>query len=210
VKNLSEILYSEQAGTVTRWHLPSVQNYSSVDAQPVVGAQLHTAEHLDALEQSAWQEGLERGQAEGYAAGLAAARADAERLRQLLDHMTQPLRELNEEVERSLIHLTVSVARKLVNAELEMDPALVSGAVHEAVTALSAVTREMKVHMHPEDVRLLTDNQVTLPTDTPWKLVPDSSLHRGDCRVITDTGRVDARLDTRQANITSTLLSEDA
>jgi flagellar assembly protein FliH len=38
--------------------------------------------------------------------------------------------------------------------------------------------------------------------------VPDAELHRGDCRVITDSAQVDARLDTREAGIAQALLGE--
>ena len=208
MKNLSEILPGESTGAVTRWELPLFASATLSD-QTVIGAQLHTAEHLDALEQSAYQEGLQRGYAEGYAAGMREATAQAQRIANLLESMAHPFKDLSVDVEHALLRLTVEAARKLVNIELELDPAKVSAAVHEALALLASTPRELRVRLHPDDVRLLSET-LTLNTEAEWKLVPDPALRRGDCVLVTDIGRVDARLDRRQAGITRGVLGEDA
>jgi flagellar assembly protein FliH len=209
VKNLSEVLSAEAAGTATRWELPLFGVSGSEAAAAVIGRQLHTAEHLDALEQSAYQEGLQRGHAEGYVAGLREAQAQAARIQALLDCMRHPFRDFSTNVERALLELTMDAARKLINVELELDPAKVTAAVQEGVTALAAMPHELRVHLHPQDAQLLRET-LTLNTEAEWKIVADTTLQRGDCRIVTDAGRVDARLDTRQASISRTLLGDDA
>ncbi|TXH04622.1 MAG: flagellar assembly protein FliH [Nevskiaceae bacterium] len=212
MKNLSEILPAETAGAATRWELPLFAAGAMAD-HTVIGAQLHTAEHLDALEQSAYQEGLQRGHADGYAAGLRAGQAKVQeqiqRLGDLLDGFARPFEALSADIEHSLVALAMDAARKLVNAELALDPAKVAGAVHEAVASLASAPRELRVHLHPEDVQLLRDT-LTLNTEAEWKLVPDNTLSRGDCLLMTDAGRVDARLETRQAGLQRGLMGEDA
>lgn len=207
MKNLSEILPAEAAAAAMRWELPAIHDLHG--PQPVTGAQLHTAEHLDALEQAAYQDGLQRGHAEGYVAGMRDAQAQGERLQALLDCMSRPFRDINEDVERTLVRLAVEVARKLVDEALELDPARTAAAVHEAVAALAAAPRELRVHVQSDDALLLKET-LKLNTEADWKIVADSSLHRGDVRIVTDSGRVDATLDTRQTNITRSLLGEDA
>lgn len=208
MKSSSEILTAESAGAATRWELPLFAPAGLGD-NTAIGAQLHTAEHLDALEQSAYQEGLQRGHAEGYAAGMRAAEAQVQRVAAILECLSQPFRETSAEVEHALVRMTVDVARKLVNAELELDPAKTAGAIHEALAALASAPRELRVHVHADDAQLLRET-LTLNTEVDWKLVPDAKLRRGDCVLMTDSGRVDARLDTRQAGLTRGLLGEDA
>jgi len=208
VKNLSEIVPAEHASAATRWEMPLFANQQEPDLT-AVGAQLRTAEHLDALEQSAYQEGLQRGHAEGYAAGMAAAQAQAQRLASMLECLSHPFKELSTEVEHALIQLVADTARKLVNAELDLDPAKTAGAVQEALAALATAPRELRVHVHAEDAQLLRET-LTLNTEVEWKLVPDAKLQRGDCVLVTDTGRVDARLERRLGGITRGLLGEDA
>ncbi len=189
-----------------RWELPLLQDFSRpapVDAPP-------TAQRIEEIEAAAHREGQLRGHAEGYAAGLAEAREQAQRLRQLFEHLSRPLAELDSEVERALIALTLELARRLVQQELTLDPAKVAGAVHEAVAALGTAPRNLRVYLHPDDAELLK-GQLTLSADVQdWHLLPDKELMRGDCRVATDSARVDARLDTRQAAIGQALLGDDA
>ncbi|MGH8506031.1 MAG: FliH/SctL family protein [Stenotrophobium sp.] len=206
MKNSFDVFPQEQAAAATRWQLPSI-----VDAHAVApdNTGLHTAADLDQLEAVAYEEGHARGYAEGLQSGQREVREMATQLQALLEHLSQPLADIDIELEHALTQLTVKVARKLINDELQLNPKKVAGAMHEAIAALSETPRELRVHLHPEDVALLTD-QLTLNTEAAWKLVADTSLARGDCRIVTDSGQVDARLDTRQANLERNLLGEEA
>lgn len=169
---------------------------------------LHTAQQLDEMEAAAYQDGFARGHGEGYAAGLQQARAEATRLRELVAHLARPLAQIDEEVERTLVAMTVEVARRLVQQELELDPMRVLGVVREAIGALDGSARQMRVMAHPEDAKLLQEHLVAPPDVAELRVVADPSLMRGDCRVVSDAAQVDARLDTRQANLAQSLIGE--
>jgi len=181
-------------------HMPGVQRWEApAFGQPAAAAQsLHTAAQLDALERAAHEEGFARGHADGYAAGAADARNAAQRLQQLLEHCARPLAELDGEVEQALVELALQAARRLVQREYQFDPGLMTGAVHEAVAALATIPRELRVHLHPEDLRLLHDSLERPPELSAWRLVADAALSRGDCRIASDSGWVDATLATRE------------
>lgn len=191
----------------TVWNCPPLDD-DRREKPKVAGSKLNTAAHLDAIEKAAYEEGFARGHAEGYANGNREAQAVAARISLLLEHMSRPLKDLNVEVEHALIRLVVDTARRLVNEAMTLDPVLVSGAVHEAVSAVSASAREMKIFLHPDDLSALKNN-LSFSSDAIWKLVPDATLRRGDCRVVTESSQIDARMDTRQTNIERALLGED-
>jgi flagellar assembly protein FliH len=149
-----------------------------------------------------------RGRAEGYAAGLAESRATAQRLSALLDHLARPLADLNADVERALVALTIEMARRLAHLEMDLDPRRVAGVVREAVSALGSAPRELRVHLHPEDLEAVRA-AIGDEDGSNWKLIADRELNRGDCRVAAEGAAVDARLDTRQATLASQLLGED-
>lgn len=165
----------------------------------------NTAAALDAIAKVAQEEGFAQGQAEGYQAGLRQAQDTIEKLNAMIAHLSRPLAELDIEIEHALTQLAVQVARKLVNEDLQLHPEHVAGAVHQAIATLSGTPRELKIHVHPQDAAILRDT-LTVATDVRWALVPDGALARGDCRIVTESGQVDGRLDTRQANVAQALL----
>lgn len=198
------VLLAEQAGGATRWELPSL-----ISRPPPAPP---TAKELEAIQAAAYEEGFARGRNDGYATGYGdgagAAQAQALRLKQLVDHLIQPLAQVDAEVERTLVALTIEMARRLVNQQLQLDPALTAAAVREALDALGAEPRGARVQLNPEDAELVRELLVA-PDDEPgWRIVPDATLRRGDCRVLTDSGQVDALLDTREASLARTLLGD--
>jgi len=196
------------SASATRWNCPPLDDEEHISPAKS-GHKLNTAAHLDAIEKSAYEEGLARGYAEGYERGNRDALAVAARINLLLEHMSRPVKDLGVEVEHALIRMVVDTARRLVNQAIELDPQLVSGAVQEAVAAVTSSTREMKIFLHPDDLMVL-QNTLSFSSDATWKLVADNTLSRGDCRVVTESSQIDARLDTRQTNIERALLGEDA
>ncbi len=208
MKNLFEVISAENVGSATVWPVPSLS--SEAKGKPASrNGRLTTAGHLDDIEKTAREEGFATGHAEGYQAGLRQAQEVIKNLNSLFDHLSRPLKDLNLEVEHALVKLAIHTARKLVNEDLQLHPEHVAGAIHQALAALVVSPREMKIHVNPQDAAALKDI-LNLSADTNWKLVPDSSLGHGDCRIVTEAGQIDARLDTREANITNALLGDQA
>lgn len=197
-----------EAEAIARWELPVFPGTPRCPEDVV----LHTAQHLDDMEAAAYQEGFARGHAEGLAigqnAGAQQVREQAARLSALIDHLARPLQQLDEEVERTLVALTIEVARRLVQQELQLDPGRVAAVVGEAMSALSGPAREVRVLAHPEDVPLLKEHLLPPDGAQEFRITADPTLMRGDCRVLSESAQVDARLDTRQANLAQSLIGD--
>jgi flagellar assembly protein FliH len=203
IPTVSVLAAEDAAAVFQRWQMPTLDAWADPEAAA------HTARHLDQLEAAAYEEGFARGRNEGYAAGAAAAREQAQRLHNLLDHLRAPLAEFDAEIERMLIALTIEVGRRLVGAQLQLDPALTANAVREALDALGTPPREARIHLNGEDLNLLKD--VVVPPDgaSQWRFVADPKLRSGDCRIVTEGAQVDAQLDTRQASLSRALLGDN-
>lgn len=200
MKNSFETL-EPLVGDARPWQLP-------VFGEPVAEAPLRTAKQIESIEAAAYEEGFARGRAEGLKAGAGEVQAQAQRLRALLDHCAKPLTQLDAEVEAALVELALQAARRLVQGEFELDPSRMAGTVREAIAALAVVPRELRVHLHPEDARLLQDQLAPPPEVAAWRLVPDASLQRGDCRISGETGWIDATLASRTRSMAQTLTAE--
>ncbi len=197
--------------SAVRWDLPAVAG------KTVQGRRAgRTVSELEDVEQRAHKEAF----AKGHAAGLAAARAESQQvlnqaktqvanIDKMLGAIAQPFRDLDAQIEEQLVALAVSVARQLVRRELRIDPSQVIAIVRETVALLPAATRDVRVHLHPEDANVVREKLATPTADRAWTIVEDPVMPRGGCRVTTDTAHIDARLETRIQGIMATILGEE-
>ena len=164
-----------------------------------------TASQLEALQREAYAEAFEQGRAEGDKRGYDEGRKRAEaelrplvtNLQAMLKTLAEPLARLDDEVEEQLIALAFACTRQLVRRELRSDPGEVVAAVREALAALPMSSREVRVHLHREDVARVRE---TLGGDSevaPWRLLEDPAVGRGGCRVESQYSRVDATVEGR-------------
>jgi flagellar assembly protein FliH len=77
------------------------------------------------------------------------------------------------------------------------------------VALLPAATRDVRVHLHPEDATVVREKLATPTADRAWTIVEDPVMQRGGCRVTTDTAHIDARMDTSIQTIMATILGEE-
>jgi flagellar assembly protein FliH len=160
-----------------------------------------TAEDLDAIHQQAYDEGFSLGRKEGRAQGHQETRDDWERrihgLRQVLDALAEPLRDLDQEVESTLIDLVVLVARQLIRRELKTSPGEIVAALREALPRLPMAARHPRIHMHPDDIELVRDALGLDEDQKAWRLEPDPRISRGGCLVETESSFIDATVEAR-------------
>jgi flagellar assembly protein FliH len=196
---------------VSRWDLPAVAG------KTVQGRRAgRTVSELEDVEQRAHKEAY----AKGHAAGVAAARAEQEKglnqikaqvatVDKMLSAIAQPFKDLDGQVEEQLVQLAITIARQLVRRELRMDPAQVIAIIRETVALLPAATRDVRVHLHPDDATVVREKLATPAADRAWAIVEDPVMTRGGCRVTTDTAHIDQRLETRIHGIMTAILGEE-
>jgi flagellar assembly protein FliH len=60
--------------------------------------------------------------------------------------------------------------------------------------------------LHPDDASLIREVYSMSDQEQGWVINEDPLISRGGCRVVTETSRVDATLESRLANIIAPLL----
>jgi flagellar assembly protein FliH len=176
-----------------RWELPN----------------LITADQMLKLQREAREEGFATGQREGLAAARTQTEARVAQLQSILATLNEPLSELDDRIEQELVTLAMSAAKLIVRRELKTDPGIVLAAVREAMTALPAAARNVRLHLHPEDAALVREFSKTSSDEQRWKLIEDPTVGRGGCKIITDTSRIDASIEARLMGVMATLLAAD-
>lgn len=188
-----------------------------VDGPSVVSRQQKlTVSQLEQIERAAFEEAY----AKGHAAGLAAAQAEEQmkldqltqklaRVDGMLNTLARPLAEMDAEVERELLALASTLAKHLVRRELKTDPGQIVGVIRETVALLPVATRDVRVHLHPEDAALVREKLAAPQAERAWTIVEDPVLTRGGCRVTTDTAQIDARVESRLGAVMSAMLGDE-
>ena len=158
---------------------------------------LLTAGRLEALQKEAYDEAWEKGHAEGIAAGKEAALERAERFDALLKALAKPFDDLDESVEKQLVELAMAVVKQLFRREIRIEPTHVIGVVREAIQLLPIASRNVQVHLHPEDAALVRETLSPTEGELAWSIAEDPLITRGGCRVTTENSQVDATAESR-------------
>jgi flagellar assembly protein FliH len=196
---------------VSRWDMTLVSGKTIQGRRPG-----RTVSDLEEEERKMHREAMAKGREEG----LAAARAESQklleqlksqvaRLESVIGTFAQPLREMDSQVEDQLVNLAMMIARQLVRRELKTDPAQVIAVIRETVGLLPASARDVRVHLHPEDANVIRERLAMPGSDRAWTIVEDPVMTRGGCRVTTDTAQIDARLETRINALMTAMLGDE-
>ena len=170
-----------------------------------------TLEEIQAIQDAAYREGLERGLTEGHAEGFAQGQAEVRRLAAqmegILDNFSRPLDRLENEVVAALSELAVRIAGALVGRAYQTDPVLLQELATTALDAVGGAQREVELRLHPDDIAALTP---VLAMTAHTRLTADTSLTRGDLRVHAESVRIDGTLEARLRGALETVLNRSA
>jgi flagellar assembly protein FliH len=134
----------------------------------------------------------------------ARARLDAEMTARWVALRAAERRRFDQDVE-PVVPIAVALAERLLGAALEADPAQIAP-MARAVVAEARGTRRAIIDAHPTDAaalaRVLTAEGLDLDS---LDVRPDEGLARGDLRLHTEMGTIDARLHPRFEQLAAAL-----
>jgi flagellar assembly protein FliH len=195
------------SGEVLRWMAPGFDPPPPPEPEPELPPPpaLPSVEELQAIEQAAYDEGFQRGHADGLALGQGEIRRVIAQMEGILDGFTRPLARLDGEVADALGDLAVRISGALVGRAYAADPALLAALVREALDSVGSASREAELRLHPDDLGLIAPHLASLDG---VRLSADTTLARGDLRLNSESVRIDGTLATRlQAALQATLES---
>lgn len=200
----SRLMRSEQLQAIARWDAPDV---STAAATPLGRhPEVLTANRVEQIHEEARKEGFEQGRREGYRDGVRELQERAERLGAVLTALARPLEQLDEELEQQLAQLAAILAQQLLRRELRTSPSEIVAVVRECLGLLPVAAREVRVHLHPDDARLVRQNLSEAAEEGAWRIVEDPVITAGGCRVVSETSRIDATVESRMAAAVARLL----
>jgi flagellar assembly protein FliH len=169
------------------------------------GVDTPTPAQQQAQQQSLVQAARQSGYQDGYRDGLVAlesfkqsfAQQVSAQLGYLVSAFDADFAALEAGIAQSVAQTATALARQLVRSELAARPELVATVASEAVNAVLLSARHIRVFVHPDDHELVAAGAQEALEARQARLLTDATLERGGCRVESDLGTVDARIETR-------------
>ncbi|WP_394241747.1 flagellar assembly protein FliH [Vibrio astriarenae] len=189
-----------------------------------------TEEELEAIRQSAYQEGMlqgqeagfkqgydkgkEQGLAEGHAEGLQVGQSEGvaagqEYIQQNVEHFVslanqfaQPLELMNAQVEKQLVDMVLTIAREVVHVEVQTNPQVILDTIKESVDVLPVTGHAITLKLNPEDVAIVQAAYGESDLDfRNWTLVSEPALSRGDVEISAGESSVNYRMEERVRSV---------
>ncbi len=195
------------------WGAPSIQKATAKEKaeqeaqqKKVEHQRMLTAEAIEQLQQQAREEGHAEGYQKGIEDGSGEIQLRVNHLESVLNILNQPLQDLDDEVVEQMVFLSTTIARQLVRRELRIDPEQVVAVVRETIISLPVTARNIRVFLNPEDAKIVRDVLLASSSEQRWEIVEEPVMTRGGCKVVTDTSRIDASIESRLTSIAANLL----
>ena len=180
---------------------------------PVVEKSFVLESKFPASEKEEKEEEIENVTKESYQKGwndaLERNREDVERICQSMNKAIGDLRQERDTIwskcEKEIIKLTFAIAKKIVyEAVSQSNSRIIERVVIDAIDRVKE-KNILRVHVNPDDAEKLKAMKISGFSNAgdACEIVKDDKISRGGCKIVTDCGGVDARVETRWNEIVS-------
>jgi flagellar assembly protein FliH len=219
MSNAAKAVPKEQQTAFQRWELSSFgeerrtqveQHNQEQELAQIELANLRQQVQLEAHSlgyKEGYKEGFEQGFREGLNAGNAEAQLITQNIQELAMHFQNQLTHAHQLIGRDLVGLAVDLARALTKKQIELDDTLILSIVQEAISQLHEIQQPAQIFVHPEDAESLRKHMKNELDLGGWKIIGDSHMERGGCRLETGFNLVDASLNTRWERLSEAVLA---
>jgi flagellar assembly protein FliH len=160
------------------------------------------------LQQEAEAKGFSAGREAGEKAGRAACQAAERKLEQARLSLLEKDKALLAEAEQEVLQLALAVASRVIGQKLSSDDQAVQSSLRQVLRAANGA-RDVLLQVSPADFDHLwakrQDWMSSLPGIREFDLKADSGLTKGDLRLISNQGIIDARVETMLDQVTAQL-----
>ncbi|WP_407291413.1 flagellar assembly protein FliH [Stutzerimonas zhaodongensis] len=232
-ENPSDVIRAKDVNVFDRWALPS---FDPLGAEPEVQASVEepapaeelshsedvpveevkplTLDELEAIRQEAYNEGFSTGEKDGFHAGQLKARQEAEaalapklqNLETLMAQLLEPIADQDRNLEHAMVTLVSQLAREVIQRDLLIDSSQIRQVLRDALKLLPMGASNVRIYINPQDFELV--KALRERHEETWRIVEDSDLLPGGCRIETEQSRIDASVETRLGQAISQLFEQ--
>jgi flagellar assembly protein FliH len=232
-ENPSDVIRAKDVNVFDRWALPSFDPHGAEPQEPeqldeaadesevarsedvpVEEVKPLTLDELEAIRQDAYNEGFTTGEKDGFHAGQLKARQEAEaaltpkldNLEKLMEQLLEPIADQDRNLEHAMVTLVSQLAREVIQRDLLIDSSQIRQVLREALKLLPMGASNVRIYINPQDFDLV--KALRERHEETWRIVEDSDLLPGGCRIETEQSRIDASVETRLGQAISQLFEQ--
>lgn len=168
--------------------------------------------------QEGLKEGRQKGEEEGRTEALARERIalapEATRAAAFAEALCTACEEASRraqaDADASLVRLALAIARAVVRREVALDAGVLERSISRAAT-LAASRKDLEIRVHPSDLEAADRFLPALASRLEGlraRLAADPSVAPGGCRIVSDTGAIDADIESQLGEIERALLGD--
>lgn len=213
-------------GKPATWYNNQDKNTEEISIEEEEQPQPLTLDDIEAIRQSAYEDGFNEGKETGHSKGLEQGKLEgiatghqeglvqgleqglaegAEEIEQqvnswksLLERLHNPLQKLDENAEYQLVRLATSLAEQITRSEVQTSPQIILQALKQAVDALPISEQKLIIKLHPDDLTFVQQAYSQEQClQRGWDLQAEPALQRGDCQIHTQISSIDSAFNTR-------------
>ncbi|ADP12292.1 MULTISPECIES: flagellar assembly protein FliH [Erwinia] len=151
------------------------------------------------------QRGFSEGQKTGYEAGFQQGLAEAQqqqaplqaRMQQLVSEFHHTLEGLDSVIASRLMQLALEAARQVIGQAPHVDGTALLRQIQEMLQKEPMLSGKPTLRVHPDDLPRVESTLGATLSLHGWRLLGDSTLHPGGCKVSAEDGDLDASIATR-------------
>ncbi|MGF1686041.1 flagellar assembly protein FliH [Photobacterium japonica] len=215
------------------WHEPAFEDENEPGPPPL------TAADLEAIRESAYEEGQTEGRASGYQDGFAQGQTDGleqgtaqgleqglaqgleqgqqqiteqvTHLTQLIEQLATPLAQVDNAVEQELLRLVTGLTRELIQVELKTNTQVILQTLREGIATLPVANQTVIIQLHPDDLAVVkTAYGDDNLAERQWRLQAEPALQRGDLQLQAGDSTVDYQMESRIRDVLSGFIGRNA
>lgn len=170
----------------------------------------------EALREAAWHEGFHQGEQHARSTAQEAVQAEwndyqqnlREQMQAIVTGIAEARSVLWESHEDEIVAFVLDIARQVIKTEIAQNPEVVTAVIRNAIRRVAdkenvrirvSVTDAPKVKAMREDIMTLVDGLHNL------EIIDDRRIGDGGCVIETNSGTIDAKIETQLAEIERTL-----
>ncbi len=159
------------------------------------------------------EEGFKKGYQDGFESGKKESLQKLIDFLNILDKSAKEISNFKENViresENEIAKMSLSIAKKVINRELLLDPSVVIGVIRDALNKVY-YKKKFIIYVNPLDLELVKKEQEKLTSILEnfesFVIKPSTQVEPGGCIVETESGTVDARLESKYEKVKESVI----
>jgi flagellar assembly protein FliH len=206
--------------------LKKTWRYEPPDEQEIAEPVPLTAEEIEEIRQSAYEEGFNQGKEEGFTAGFEQGKKEGfeqgekegheqgvatgleegqekintleQQWSALIEQLNKPLSVVEKNVEQQLFQLVAQLTEAVVHQEMTLNPDILTATISEGIKALPGHEVQTQIFLHPDDIKLVEQafGEEHIK-ESGWRFMPSPQFERGSCQIENATSNIDLQVKTR-------------